>query len=64
MLQEMIEIERQEQDYYREQALLEEQKTQETKRRNKKALIDELVIASCNSILFYHSLICTVDFAL
>lgn len=43
MLQEMIEIERQENEFYREQAKLEAKKVETEKRRSKKVLIDELV---------------------
>ncbi len=45
MLQEMIKIERQEQEFYRNQAVKEEQKAEDEKCRHKQALIDELMFS-------------------
>ena len=56
MLEEMIEIERQEAEFYREQAKQEETKAKTEKRRNKEALIDELMFSDlpANHILEAH----------
>ena len=49
LLEEMIEIERQERSFYREQAQQEEAKAKTTKRRNKEALIDELMFSDLDA---------------